>query len=214
VTRDKYIDLFDIYWPIALAVGVLVVAATLFVVWRYRASRVGESWPRGRDENLPVELAYAVGLAAIVALLVYFTFSTQSDLDRADAQPAGETIAVTGARWNWRFAYPRYGIASEGSGAGKVLPTLTVPSGTAIRFRGTSDDVMHSFYIPHERFKRDVFPGRTTTWTLSFSAQDEGMHRQWGVCAEFCGAYHAYMKFDVEVLSPDEFRAWVQEQRR
>lgn len=214
MTRDEYIDLFDIYWPIAVGVGVLVILATLYVVWRYRASRVGEAWPRGRDQNLPVELAYAVGLAAIVALLVFFTFSTQSDLDRADAQPAGETVAVTGARWNWRFSYPRYGIASAGSGAGKVLPTLTVPSGTAIRFRGTSDDVMHSFYIPHERFKRDVFPGRTTTWTLSFSPQDEGMHREWGVCAEFCGAYHAYMKFDVEVLSPDDFRAWVQERRR
>jgi cytochrome c oxidase subunit II len=214
VTRDEYTDLFDVYWPIAVAAGVVVVMATLFVVWRYRASRVGESWPRGRDQNLPVEVGYAVVLAAIVAVLVYFTFSTQSDLDRADAQPARETIEVTGARWNWRFEYPRYHIASEGTGAGRVLPTLTVPSSAAIRFRGTSDDVMHSFYIPHERFKRDVFPGRTTTWTLSFAPEDEGMHHEWGACAEFCGAYHAYMKFDVEVLSPGEFRAWVQEQRR
>jgi heme/copper-type cytochrome/quinol oxidase subunit 2 len=112
VTRDEYTDLFDIYWPIGVAVGVVVVLATLFVVWRYRASRVGESWPRGRDQNLPIEIGYAVVLAAIVAVLVYFTFSTQSDLDRADAQPASETIEVTGARWNWRFEYPRYDIAS------------------------------------------------------------------------------------------------------
>jgi len=214
VTRDEYVDLFDIYWPIGVAVGVVVVVATLFALWRYRASRVGDGWPQRRAENLPLELGYAAVLAAIVALLVYFTFSTQSDLDRADAQPAGETIDVTGARWNWRFAYRRYGIASEGSGAGKVLPTLTVPSDTPIRFRGSSDDVIHSFYIPHERFKRDVFPGRTTTWTLSFSRQDEGMHREWGTCAEFCGAFHAYMKFDVEVVSPADFRAWVQEHRR
>jgi cytochrome c oxidase subunit II len=214
VTRDEYIHLFDLYWPIAVGVGVVVIAATLFVVWRYRASRVGEDWPQGRDENTPLEVGYAVLLAAFVALLVYFTFSTQSDLDRANADPAQELVQVTGARWNWRFEYPKYGIASQGSGAGKVLPTLTVPSGTAIRFHGTSDDVIHSFYIPHERFKRDVFPGRTTTWTLSFAAADEGRHAQWGACAEFCGAYHAYMRFKVDVLAPDDFRRWVQEHRR
>jgi cytochrome c oxidase subunit 2 len=214
VTRDKYIDLFDVYWPIGLGVGVVVIVATLFAVWRYRASRVGEDWPQGRNENTPLEIGYAVLLAAVVALLVYFTFSTQSDLDRADAQPAQEEVQVTGARWNWRFEYPKYGIASQGTGAGKVLPTLTVPSGTAIRFRGSSDDVIHSFYIPHERFKRDVFPGRTTTWTLSFAAADEGHHSEWGACAEFCGAYHAYMRFDVDVLAPDDFRRWVQEHGR
>ena len=214
MTRDEYGDLFDKYWPIGVGVGVLVVLAILVVVWRYRAGRVGEAWPRGRDENLPVEIGYGVFLAAIVALLVYFTFSTQADLDRADAQPAGELIEVRGARWNWRIEYPRYGIVSEGEGAGKVIPTLTVPSDTAIRFRGTSEDVIHSFYIPHERFKRDVFPGRTTTWTLSFARDDEGLHREWGACAEFCGAFHSYMKFNVDVLSRDDYRAWVQEHRR
>lgn len=214
MTRDAYEDVFGVYWPVGLAVGVIVVLVVAWTLWRYRAGRSGDAWPQGRAENLRLELTYAAVLAAVVAVLTYVTFSTEGDLDRADAGPVRERIEVTAARWNWRFEYPRYGIVSEGTGAGRVLPTLTVPADTPIGFRGTSDDVIHSFYIPHERFKRDVFPGRTTTWTLSFAAADAGLHRHWGECAEFCGAYHSYMRFDVRVLAPDEFRRWVQEQQR
>jgi cytochrome c oxidase subunit 2 len=214
VTRDEYSHLFGVYWPIAAAVGSVVVIATLWAVWRYRAARVGDRWPDGRSKNLPLELAYAAVLAVIVGLLTAFTLSTESDLDRADAGPVRERVEVTGARWNWRVAYPRYGIVSEGAGAGRVLPTLTVPADTPIGFRATSDDVIHSFYIPHERFKRDAFPGRTTTFTLSFSSADIGFHRNWGECAEFCGAFHSYMGFNVEVLSPEDFRRWTEEHAR
>jgi cytochrome c oxidase subunit 2 len=212
VTRDKYAHVFDVYWPIAAAVGAVVVVATLWALWRYR--RRDDAWPQGPDKNLPLELTYAGVLAVIVAALTYVTLSTESDLDRADAGPVREQVQVTGARWNWRFEYPRYGIVSQGAGAGQVVPTLTVPADEPIGFRGTSEDVIHSFYIARERFKRDVFPGRTTTWTLSFSADDVGMHRDWGACAEFCGAFHSYMHFNVRVLSPEDFRSWVQEQRR
>ena len=213
MTRAKYIHVFDVYWPIGVAAGVLVILATLFAVWRYRAARVGDHWPSGRDENMPVEIGYAVFIACIVALLLYVTLSTQSDLNRADAGPVRETVLVSAAKWNWRFEYPRYGIVSAGADAGRVLPTLTVPANTPIGFRGTSDDIIHSFYIPHERFKRDVFPGRTTHWTMSFADEALGTHPDWGACAEFCGAFHSYMKFKVAVLSPADFQRWVQEHR-
>jgi cytochrome c oxidase subunit 2 len=210
VTRENYVDLFGVYWPVGLAVLVLVTFATLFAAWRYRAGRVGDHWPRGKDENTPLEGAYALLLALVVAALTYFTFSTLSDYEQADARPAGELIQVTAAKWNWRFDYPRHGIASQGTA--ERLATLTVPADTPIRFRGTSEDVIHSFFVPQQRFKRDVFPGRTTTWTMSFGREDIGAHPQWGACAEFCGAFHAYMEFDVNVLEPEDYERWVQVQ--
>jgi cytochrome c oxidase subunit 2 len=213
VTRDHYSHLFDIYWPIGVGVGVVVWLATLLAVWRYRARRVGEDWPTGKDENMPVEIGYALLLVCVVAMLLYFTYSTMSGYERTGARPVGETVQVTAAKWNWRFAYPKYGIVSEGYGAGRVLPTLTVPANTTIRFRATSDDVIHAFWIPYERFQVQIFPGREMAWTMSFDTASIGRHRDWGECNQFCGTYHAYMHFNVDVLSPGDFRRWVQQHR-
>lgn len=213
MTRDNYIHLLDIYWPIGVGVGLLVWIAALAVLLRYRASRVGDHWPSGKEKNMPVELAYAFLLACVVAMLLYFTYSTMSDDERADAASPGLVVNVIGAKWNWRFDYPEYGISSQGTGAGRVLPTLTVPVDTLVRFRGTSDDVMHAFFIPYERFQRNLFPGRTVTWTMSFEPEALGMHHSWGECAQFCGLYHSFMEFDVEVLSKQDFRRWVQQHR-
>lgn len=213
MTRDNYIDLFDIYWPIGVGVGLFVWIAALFALFRYRASRVGDRWPIGSEKNTPVELTYALLLACVVAVLLYFTYSTMSDYEQADARPAGEVVNVVGAKWNWRFEYPKYGIGTQGTGAGKDVPTLTVPVDTPIRFHGTSDDVMHAFFIPHERFQRNLFPGRTVSWTMSFDRESLGVHHSWGECAQFCGLYHSFMEFNVEVLSRQDFRRWVQEHR-
>jgi cytochrome c oxidase subunit 2 len=213
MTRDNYIHLLDIYWPIGVGVGLLVWIVSLGVLWRNRAARVGDKWPTGKDQNLPLEVGYAFLLVCVVAMLVYFTFSTMDDYGRAAAAPGGERVDVVGAQWNWRFSYPKYGIVSEGLDAGKVHPTLTVPVDTPIRFRGTSDDVIHSFLIPHERFQRQVFPGRTTTWVMSFEREALGHHVDWGECTQFCGIYHSYMKFDVDVLSKEDFRRWVDRHR-
>jgi cytochrome c oxidase subunit 2 len=213
VTRDTYTHLFDIYWPIGVGVGLVVVVIVLFTAWQHRASRVGDHWPEpGKDKNTPLELAYAAVIAGVAATLLYFTYSTMDDLDAAGRERPGETIEVTAAKWNWRFHYPDYGITSQGTEA--HLATLTVPADTLIRFRQTSLDVIHSFFIPHERFKRDAFPGRTTTWMMSFDSEAIGNHPRWGECAEFCGQYHSNMQFNVNVLAREDVARWVEENRR
>jgi cytochrome c oxidase subunit 2 len=128
----------------------------------------------------------------------------QTDADPARTPDPAVTIDVIAARWTWRFDYRGLGITQAGDG--RRIPTLVVPVGD-VRFSATSRDVIHSFFIPYLRFKRDAFPKRRTNFTLGFDRP--GLHPAEGECAEFCGLRHAYMHFNVEVLEPAAFRAWV-----
>ena len=77
-----------------------------------------------------------------------------------------------------------------------------------MQFDLTSVDVIHSFWIPGFRFKRDMFPGQTQ----SFQVDIGDAHRHYpdtGVCAEFCGLDHTTMRFSVRIVTPDEFAQWL-----
>jgi cytochrome c oxidase subunit 2 len=201
-TRDQYNHLFDLFVPIALAVFVLFAGLILFAALRYRR----RDRPGGRIEAPVAEAVYVVVLAGIVALLATVTFRTEAKVDRVSARP-GLEVDVTAAKWNWRFTYPAYGISVVSS---DVRPsTLVVPAHQTVRFRMTSLDVIHSFYVPALRFKRDAFPGKATTFDLVF-----GRPRFMGECAEFCGLHHADMRFAVEAMPGTEFRAWAAQTRR
>jgi cytochrome c oxidase subunit 2 len=143
----------------------------------------------------------------VVAFLVALTFAAQDRISSADVPP-GLRVSVTAAKWNWRFDYPALGIRQVAGASGPSV--LVVPSGTEIRFRLTSLDVIHSFWIPYLRFKRDAFPARYTEFDLSFARA--GLHTN-GLCAEFCGLDHDKMVFDVQVLTPAEFQSWVARRR-
>lgn len=220
-TRDQYQDLVAVYWAIGGAVLVLVWVALLYLAVRYRRRPGDESLPEDLHEKSTVESTYVGVLAAISALLVFFTFTTLSEYSadlpaqraaagQQEAAPpqvpaADVRIDVVASRWNWRFDYPALGITQVGSGT--AIPTLVVPRGN-VRFSVTSTDVIHSFFLPMLRFKRDAFPGRRNRFTLGFP--DTGFFKAEGKCAEYCGLRHAYMGFNVRVLEPAEFRRWAQ----
>lgn len=217
-TREQYENLAAVFWPIAIAVFVVVIVLIVAFVLRYRGDDDRPVEPRSKATV--AELVYGSGLTCVAALLVYLTFTTLAELEAgapAGQAAAGEVAAVgppalevvvTAARWNWRFDYPRYGISQVGSGT--RLPTLVVPTGN-VRFAVTSVDVVHSFYIPDERYKRDAFPERYNNFTLAF--EQPGFRRGGGRCAEYCGLRHSYMNFDVRVLDSASFERWAQAQR-
>jgi cytochrome c oxidase subunit II len=217
-TRQGYEEIFSVYVPIAGAVLVLVVVLVLLIVLRYR-SPIDE--PVGGRSRAPLlEGAYALALAGIAGGLLYVTFSVMSEQEPGTpgrAVATGEVAArggpaldvdVTAARWNWRFDYPRYGITQVGTG--NNTPTLVVPVGD-VRFALTSIDVVHSFYIPEQRYKRDAFPERYNRFTLGFDRP--AFIRGGGKCAEYCGLRHSYMDFNVRVLDRAGFERWAQAQR-
>jgi cytochrome c oxidase subunit 2 len=208
-TDEAWDRVLGVYAPIGIGVLALVTLLVVVLVVRYRAR--GEDDPAGGpSEKNPVELAYAGLLALVAGALLWLTLDTDGELKAQFDSPAAVHVDVTGARWNWRFAYPELGVVEQGTRT--YVPTLTVPAGEPVDFTGTSLDVVHSFWIPDERFKRDVFPGREATWQISFSGPRflSGVGR----CAEFCGLRHAEMRFNVEVLSPARFDAWARAEAR
>ncbi len=205
-TRNQFFDVWNVYWPIALAVFLVVLGLVVFLGLRYR-SRSREI-PRGKDESTPLEVGYAVGLACVAASLVALTFSRMPG--KADEQASGPPvkIEVTAARWNWRFEYPRLGIVEQGTK--EHVPVLRVPVDTPIEFAAESLDVIHSFWIPEQRFKRDVFPGFVNEWEMVFG--DVVTSPGGGECAEFCGLEHSNMIFNVLVMPKARFERWAARQ--
>jgi len=156
-----------------------------------------------------LEATYVVVLVVAAALLLWRSYEAIADVDAvvpargASGTPA-LTIAVVASQWNWRFTYPG-GVAQIGDGRGR-LPVLVVPAGRDVRFRLTSRDVVHAFWIPALRAKYDAMPGYVNIFDLRFRpALDYTTAR----CSEFCGTYHDQMQFRVRVLAPARFDAWL-----
>jgi cytochrome c oxidase subunit 2 len=200
-TRHEFAGLESVYLPIAFTVFGIVTLLVLYALVRRRRARVGEIGSQ-RKENNPLELAYAAVLVAIVVVLVVLTFTTEDRVDAIAKQP-GLEVKITAAQWNWRFSYPAYGITQQSTPTRPAM--LVVPTGTTVHFTGTSTDVIHSFWVPDRRFKRDLFPRNNTSFDLAWTKP--GLAR--GECAEFCGLLHANMDFQVDALSPADFRSWV-----
>jgi cytochrome c oxidase subunit II len=206
-TRHEYAGLESIYLPIAIAVFAIVALLCAVALIRGRRKRRRDELGSQRKEHNPLELTYAAILVLIIAFLVYESFSTEDKTD-AIAKSPGLEIKVTAGQWNWRFSYPAYGITSQQSPKSKAV--LTVPTNTEVHFTGTSNDVIHSFYVPGTRFKRDLFPGKNSSFDLLWSRP--GHYR--GLCAEYCGLLHSHMDFVVDAMTPDRFRAWAGAHRR
>jgi cytochrome c oxidase subunit II len=198
-TRHEFGGLFSIYEWLMVGVAAIVFAAVLFALTRYRRGRSGE--PSERSEANVGESVYAGVLAVIVAGLVVATFHTESRVDPLAAN-AKLHVRVTAFQWQWRFDYPQ--LRKSIVGTPGHPPVLVVPTRTEVEFEETSRDVIHSFWVPILRFKRDAFPNRTTRFDLVFDR--EGVFP--GRCAEFCGLRHADMTFRVRVVGRRAFDSW------
>lgn len=199
-TRGEYDHLFSIYVPIAVGVFVVIVIAVVGSAVIFRRRPVDEA-ARWHENNL-LEGSYAVLLACVAAFLLYLTFTAEHRVDTvANRERPGLTVDVTASKWEWTFTYPAYGFSVHSGTVGRQ--PLVVPAEVPVRFNLTSADVIHSFWIPALRYKRDAIPGATEVATLLFS---KGVFP--GQCAEFCGLRHADMIFTAHAVSPGAFAAW------
>lgn len=202
-TREQFRHLLGLYAPIGGAVFVVVVLVLGVVVVRFRGR--SEQAISRRTDAPAAEVLYVLGVAVVVAVLLAATYRAESRVDALTAKPALRVDAVA-SDWRWRFDYPQQGLSEAGQGNGPS--ELVLPAGETIEFDLSSLDVLHAFDVPYERFQRQAIPGTVNRFDLVFPTA--GVQTN-GYCNELCGVGHTAMAFEVRVVTPHAFAAWVAE---
>ncbi len=202
-----------LFWFFAALLGaifVIVITATVWALARRRGPGQQEleriHAPSGATER---RLIWTVGIAtaitvAILLGLVVVSVSTGKALSELDNRQNGLTVEVYGNQWWWYVRYPN-------ADASRIVVTaneIHIPVGRPVMVRGTSHDVIHSFWIPNLHGKADLIPSRINTEWIQ--ADRPGRFR--GQCAEFCGLQHAHMALWVVAEPQDRFDAWMNRQ--
>lgn len=164
------------------------------VVFRQKPGQTGDGVHFTGSNKLEV-LWTLIPLATVTAIS-FFGAQTLKEVQRAD--PQALEVKVTAGQWFWSFEYPEYGITSQ---------SLYLPVNQQVLLKLTSRDVIHSFWVPEFRVKQDVLPGENLVKELRITPTQTGSYTV--RCAELCGGAHAYMNSPVLVVTPEEFKAWV-----
>jgi cytochrome c oxidase subunit 2 len=175
-----------------LFTGIIAVLILYFAV-KYRAgSKADRSNPI--EKTLRYELVW-IAIPTVLSLGL-FVWAARVYLEVSVPPADAHTIYVVGKQWMWKIQHP------EGK---REINELHVPAGEDIKLVMTSQDVIHSFFVPAFRVKQDVLPDRYTT--LWFKATVPGVYRLF--CSQYCGAGHSSMVGHVVVMRPTDFQAWL-----
>jgi cytochrome c oxidase subunit 2 len=178
---------------VTVVFSLLIAIAILYFAIKYRRRSESEL-PHGIEGSLKLEIAWSV----IPLLFTLTFFFWGASIFFAMNRPPDDAIeiSVVGKQWMWKFQH------ADGQ---REINELHVPIGRPVRLVMASEDVIHSFYVPAFRLKRDVLPGRVAT--LWFEATKPGRYHLF--CAEYCGTKHSGMIGSIEVMEPTEFQAWL-----
>jgi cytochrome c oxidase subunit 2 len=182
------------------ALGMLVFFSTLIAVlifyfmMRYHRKSPNQVGKEGHGNTMLLEAAWII----IPLVLALGLFAWGARIYFAAARPPSDAkqFYVVGKQWMWKIEHP---------GGKREINELHVPRGQAIKLKMTSEDVIHSFFIPAMRVKTDVIPGRYTT--MWFNADTVGTYHLF--CAQYCGVEHSRMVGRVIVMEPTEYEQWI-----
>ncbi len=176
----------------ALMVILIAGTITLFVV-KYR---------RRAEDEIPVQiegsnrLEFAWSIIPLGMFMVFFVWGAGIYLNNAQPPANSEQIYVVAKQWMWKF---------EHEGGQQEINALHIPVGRPVKLVMTSQDVIHSFFVPDFRIKQDVLPDRyTTAW---FQATKTGEYHLF--CSQYCGLNHAEMTGTVTVMDPAAYEQWL-----
>jgi cytochrome c oxidase subunit 2 len=186
-------SLYGFLIGVSVFFSLLIAGLIIGFAVRYRR-RSAQAIGTPQHGSVPLEIAWSAIPLAIALVSFFWGARVFFHISRPPAN-AVEYYAV-GKQWMWKFQHP------EGA---REINTLHVPIGTPIKLTMTSQDVIHSFYVPAFRVKMDVLPGRyTTAW---FQATQPGTYHLF--CAEYCGTDHARMGGWVVVMEPHAYEDWL-----
>ena len=188
-------NVFKLILAISTFFFILIVVLIIVFVFLYRR-REGVEPGSTPSQNTALEVTWTVIPVLIVLVIFYAGFQGYMDL-RTPPSNAYD-VRVFAQKWSWSFQYANGAVSEE----------LHVPVDRPIRLTLSSQDVIHSFYVPAFRIKMDCVPGRyNTTW---FRALREGAYDVY--CAEYCGKSHSAMLSKVVVHRPGDFEKWLEDQ--
>ena len=202
----------DLQWPIFLTagiVGVIVMGFIAFCVIKYRDR--GQAIPDQAHGKAWLEYLFIAIPAVILAAIAIPTVGVVMALNDTDDTEC--VINVTGQQWWWEYDYEVgadgtiCGFAPSEVAASPIITSgqLVIPADTKVLLRGTSRDVIHSYWIPRLNGKRDMVPGRVHF--LRLESGTPGIYA--GQCTEFCGLSHANMRMETVVLESAHFQQWI-----
>ncbi len=194
MTTTEAIDpVFMLIFGACLVLLIGITAAMLYFVIRYHRSRAPQA-TSDAEGNLWLEIVWTALPTLLVLAMFYYGWSGYLSLRNV---PEGAMeVTATARMWSWSFSYPN----------GATSPKLYVPVGKPVRVNLVSQDVIHGFFLPAFRVKRDVVPGmKNHAW---FMAPKAGSYDLF--CSQYCGTNHSAMITTVVALPEADFAVWLQ----
>lgn len=211
-----------VFW-ICVAIAVIVFGVMIYALIRHRKAAGHE--PAKFHEHAWLEIIWAI--IPLIILIIIAVPATKTLMNMDDSTDSDLTIKITGYQWKWKYEYLDQGISFMSNLATpqdemqnltpkskwyllEVDHPLVVPINEKIRFLITSNDVIHSWWVPALGVKKDAIPGFIhEAWAR---IDKPGIYR--GQCAELCGTNHGFMPIVVEAVTKPEFEAWVKLQMK
>jgi cytochrome c oxidase subunit 2 len=197
MTTNQAVDpvfIFILGACVVLLVG--IAAAMIFFTVRYRRSRAPEP-TSDAEGSLWLEIVWTVLPTLLVLAMFYYGWSGYLALRRVP--PGAVPVTAVARMWSWSFRYQN----------GKTSPKMIVPLGVPVVVSLESQDVLHGFYVPAFRVKRDVVPGmKNRVW---FMAPKAGSYDIF--CSQYCGTGHSAMIGTIEAVPKAQFDAWLKEEK-
>lgn len=216
---DRIMGLWTTSWIVLLGVGLLTWGLMIWAGIAYRRRKGQTGLPVQLRYHMPIEIFFTVVPVILVAGFFAFTARDQAIIEEPIEDP-DYSITVYGKRWAWDFVYEREGqdpVYYQGLQAmndpetGQIdadsLPTLYLPTDSSIEITLEARDVAHSFWVIEFLYKKDMLPGRTNRMYFETGSEERVLR---GKCAELCGEYHSLMLFNVELVSPAEYDAYLE----
>ncbi len=196
----KIDTLLDVMIVLSSFVFSLVLVMLFYALWKFKAKPGDESDGEPIHGNTRLEVAWTLIPTVIVLFGAGYSWAVLNNIERTDANRL--TVDVFSQQFAWSFGYPEQGdVWSQGE--------LHVPVDRQVEFKLHAEDVLHSFWVPEWRIKKDNVPGITTTAIVT--PDKVGTYQL--ICTELCGFGHATMRAAVVVESPADFRKWVSAQK-
>ena len=203
---DKIDNLFVPIAAIAIAVGIFILIATVYLAWRYRFREGKNENPKQVHGNTRLEIGWTILPALLLAVIAVPSVSAIFEL-ADNPGPDALQVTVIGKQWWWQFEYPDAKVVTSGE--------LVIPAGRDVHLKLKSCEdnvcnVIHSFWVPELAGTRDVVPGLTNEATISADRPGTYLVQ----CKEYCGLSHANMRVRVIAKTPEAFQTWISEQQQ